>query len=64
MNIETERVLGTDGGLAATEMPLTLYLVKRLELNAKLNTLDPSTLYGAGNGGEGYTDYPTLDEAA
>jgi DNA-binding MarR family transcriptional regulator len=32
VNIETERVLSADGGLAAPEMPLTLYLVKRLEL--------------------------------
>jgi DNA-binding MarR family transcriptional regulator len=32
VNIETERALSTDGGLAAAEMPLTLYLVKRLEL--------------------------------
>lgn len=32
MNIETERVSSTDGVLAGAEMPLTLYLVKRLEL--------------------------------
>jgi DNA-binding MarR family transcriptional regulator len=32
VNIETERASSTDGGLAAAEMPLTLYLVKRLEL--------------------------------
>lgn len=32
MDIDTERGWSTDGGLAAAEMPLTLYLVKRLEL--------------------------------
>ena len=32
MNTETERVSSTDGVLAGVEMPLTLYLVKRLEL--------------------------------
>jgi DNA-binding MarR family transcriptional regulator len=32
VNIETERVRSTDSGLAGAEMPLTLYLVKRLEL--------------------------------
>lgn len=32
MDIDTERGWRTDGGLAAAEMPLTLYLVKRLEL--------------------------------
>lgn len=34
-------------------------LVERLEQNAPLNELDPTTLYGGGR--EGYTDYPTLD---
>ena len=32
MNTETEQVASTDGALAEAEMPLTLYLVKRLEL--------------------------------
>jgi DNA-binding MarR family transcriptional regulator len=32
VDIDTERGWRTDGGLAAAEMPLTLYLVKRLEL--------------------------------
>ncbi len=32
MDIDTERGRSADGGLAAAEMPLTLYLVKRLEL--------------------------------
>jgi DNA-binding MarR family transcriptional regulator len=32
VNTETERVSSTDGVLAEAEMPLTLYLVKRLEL--------------------------------
>jgi DNA-binding MarR family transcriptional regulator len=32
VNIETERVWSAEGGLADAEMPLTLYLVKRLEL--------------------------------
>ena len=32
MNIETERASSTEGVLAGAEMPLTLYLVKRLEL--------------------------------
>jgi N-ethylmaleimide reductase len=37
-------------------------LVRRLRENAPLAPLDPGTLYGGG--AKGYTDYPTLDEAA
>ncbi len=36
-------------------------LVRRLELDAPLNALDASKLYGGG--AEGYTDYPTLNAA-
>ncbi|WFR99641.1 alkene reductase [Rhizobium tumorigenes] len=39
-------------------------LVARLKLNAELTPMDPAKLYGAVNGAEGYTDYPTLDSAA
>ena len=39
-------------------------LVERLKLDATLTPMDPSKLYGAVNGEEGYTDYPTLDSAA
>ena len=37
-------------------------LVRRLRENAPLNTANRHTFYGGG--AEGYTDYPTLDEAA
>jgi N-ethylmaleimide reductase len=37
-------------------------LVRRLRVNAPLNALDSSTLYGGG--ARGYIDYPTLDEYA
>lgn len=37
-------------------------LVERLRRDAPLNDLDQATLYGGG--AEGYTDYPTLTEAA
>ncbi|SDW59800.1 NADH:flavin oxidoreductase / NADH oxidase family protein [Arthrobacter sp. cf158] len=36
-------------------------IVERLRLNAPLNEVDPSTLYGGGT--SGYTDYPTLAHA-
>lgn len=36
-------------------------LPKRLKLGAELNEQDPSTFYGGA--AEGYTDYPTLEEA-
>jgi N-ethylmaleimide reductase len=39
-------------------------LVERLKLNAKLTPMDPAKLYGAVNGAEGYTDYPTLEKVA
>lgn len=37
-------------------------LVSRFRQDAPLNTPDPETFYGGG--AEGYTDYPTLDDAA
>ncbi|TMP30410.1 alkene reductase [Pseudoalteromonas rubra] len=37
-------------------------LVDRARLNAPLNNMDDSTLYGGG--AKGYTDYPTLNEVA
>jgi N-ethylmaleimide reductase len=37
-------------------------LPRRFALDAPLNEWDQSTFYGGG--AEGYTDYPTLDEAA
>jgi N-ethylmaleimide reductase len=37
-------------------------LVARLERNAQLNEPQQATFYGGG--AEGYTDYPTLDQAA
>jgi N-ethylmaleimide reductase len=39
-------------------------LVERLKLDAKLTPMDPAKLYGAVNGAEGYTDYPTLEKVA
>lgn len=36
-------------------------LVERLKKGFPLNEVDPKTLY-AGNGGVGYTDYPTMEE--
>lgn len=39
-------------------------LVDRLEQRAALNAVDPATLYGSpGEPAQGYTDYPTLDQA-
>ncbi len=37
-------------------------LVRRLKMNAPLNTPDPKTFYTAGP--EGYTDYPVMEQAA
>lgn len=37
-------------------------LVRRLKMNAPLNTPDPATFYGGG--AEGYVDYPVMEQAA